>query len=103
MTLLQVVAFASLAAGARLSGLLERPAVRTWILCLSSSLVLFLLQPVTGVRQLDYWLPLGTLLMCAAVWAITRPAAQPLARADIATATAIAALCLALAFTRYLA
>ena len=103
MTLLQVVAFASLAAGARLSGLLERPAVRTWILCLSSSLVLFLLQPVTGVRQLDYWLPLGTLLMCAAVWAITRPAAQPLARADIATATAVAALCLALAFTRYLA
>ena len=51
MTLMQVAAFAALAAAARFSGLLERPAVRAWSLCLSSALVLFLLQPVTGVRQ----------------------------------------------------
>lgn len=102
MTLVQVVALAALAAAARFSGSLERPAVRTWILCLSSALVLFLLQPVTGVRQLDYWLPLGTLLMCAAVWFITRPAAQGLAREDTVTATAVAALCIAISLTRYL-
>ena len=101
MTLMQVAALAALATAARFSGLLERPAVRAWILCLSSALVLFLLQPVTGVRQLDYWLPLGTLLMCAAVWAITRPAAQGLAREDTVTATAVTALCVAVSLTRY--
>ena len=102
MTLVQVVALAALAAAARFSGVLERRTVRTWILRLSSALVLFLLQPVTGVRQLDYWLPLGTLLMCAAVWAITRPAAPGLARDDTVTATAVAALCIAVSLTRYL-
>lgn len=101
MTLMQVAALAALATAARFSGLLERPSVRAWILCLSSALVLFLLQPVTGVRQLDYWLPLGTLLMCAAVWAITRPAAQGLAREDTVTATAVTALCVAVSLTRY--
>src|SRR6185295_14618989 len=66
------------------------------------------LQPLTPIRNLDFWLPTASLALAIWVWALTRPAAGPAAshpaeqRATATTGLVIAGLIVAIGLTRYL-
>jgi D-alanyl-lipoteichoic acid acyltransferase DltB (MBOAT superfamily) len=108
MTLIQIFAFAAVALAA---GVLPR--VRGWLLLIASLLAVLWLQPALPIRNLDFWLPIASIVLAAAVWAATArrsagaaPAAanspRGFAREDGWTALAVALTISAVALTRYL-
>jgi alginate O-acetyltransferase complex protein AlgI len=109
MTFLNILVLAAvaLAAGAL-------PRARAWLLCVASVLAVYWLQPALPVRNLDFWLPTASIVLTAAVWAVTtrkdRPGSSPQAssagaggirREDGIAALAVGGTIAVLALTRY--
>ncbi|MBN1438185.1 MAG: MBOAT family protein [Anaerolineales bacterium] len=97
MTLTHILVFAavSLAAGAI-------PRARKWILCAAGILAVYWMQPALPVRNLDFWLPTGSVGLAACVWALTAGKGGG-RRENAAAAAVVAAAILAVALTRYVA
>lgn len=99
MTLGQIAIFA---AAGLLAGALGNRLPRRWMLLTISVLAVFWLQPLTPIRNLDFWLPIATLSLTAVVWVVTLPADfQPQRRDGIAALLTIA-LILGVASARYI-
>lgn len=75
---------------------------RSWVLFAASIVAVFWLQPETPIRNLDFWLPLATLLLSAAGWALTQPVDQRFTRENGWAALVLVALVLGLGMTRWL-
>ena len=72
MTLAHLLVFSALAPIARLW---ERLGARRWLMLAGSVVAVYWLQPLTPIRNLDFWLPTASLAFTAWIWALTRPAA----------------------------
>ena len=89
MALPQIVAFGLLAA---LVGGLARGPWRAGSLLVLSLLALYILQPETSIRYLDFWLPTASMALVVVVWAATcGTAAAPAASAATAREPAASA------------
>ena len=75
---------------------------RLYFLLACSVIAVFWFQPSLPIRGLDFWLPLATLAITVATWALTAPAETRLTRANGVTAAFLVALVLLLGATRYL-
>lgn len=75
---------------------------RSWMLFAASIVAVFWLQPATPIRNLDFWLPLATLLISAAGWALTQPVDQRFTRQNGLAALILVGLILLLGMTRWL-
>ena len=72
MTLRDILIFIVL--GLLIRGLSRWTGVRAWLLYLASILGIFWLQPLSPVRNLDFWLPFATLALAVLGWIATTPA-----------------------------
>lgn len=68
----------------------------------ASILAVYWLQPVTAVRQLDFWLPTLTLGIVILTWIATLPGERHLFADDLDTFVAIVIIVILIAFFRYL-
>jgi len=99
MSLVQVTIFSLVAA---LIGASRNSQWRGWGLLAGSMLAVYWLQPATNVRHFDFWLPTIALALTIFVWVATHRKTSFDIRAEISTSVVIAALVLAVGFTRYL-
>ncbi|MBI3160295.1 MAG: MBOAT family protein [Chloroflexi bacterium] len=99
MTLAQIGIFAALGL---LAGAVQTRLPRRWAMLALSVLAVFWLQPALPIRGLDFWLPLVSLGLSAAVWAITLPSGIRAERRDGIAGLVILALALGVALTRHL-
>jgi alginate O-acetyltransferase complex protein AlgI len=99
MTLTAILIFAAL--GLAVRALSRWGEVRAWLLYILSILAVFWLQPLSPVRNLDFWLPLATLGLAALGWLATAPAEQRAWRANAPSMGALAGVVLALGATRF--
>lgn len=99
MGLSQILVFAALILAYRT---LFQSRGRDWVLFTVSVGAVFWLQPATPIRNLDFWLPLATLALTAAGWALTQPPGERLTRQNGITAAVLVGLVLALGATRLL-
>lgn len=90
------------AGAALLFALLSKGRGRGWFLLVGSVLALFWLQPLAPIRWMDFWLPVLTLFLAAASWALTTPPEQRNWRANLPTAAVLVGVVLLVALTRYL-
>jgi alginate O-acetyltransferase complex protein AlgI len=99
MTILTVLILATFALLIRLT---LRSKGRGWVLLIASLLTIFWLQPSTPIRNLDFWLPVMTLLLTLFTWEITATPEERLSRHNILTVSIIAGVILLVGLTRYL-
>jgi alginate O-acetyltransferase complex protein AlgI len=99
MGLANILIFAALILVYRL---LFRSRGRGWVLLVSSVLAIFWLQPATPIRGLDFWLPLATLALSAAGWALTQPAEARAGRDNWVSGAVVAGIVLLVGLTRWL-
>lgn len=97
MTLAQIGIFAGLGL---LAGAFRTRLPRRWALLALSVLAVFWLQPPLPIRGLDFWLPLLSLGLSVAAWAVTLPPGTRPQRRDAAAGLAVMAVILGLALTR---
>ena len=81
----------------------RREGLRAWLLYLVSLLAIYWLQPLSPVRNLDFWFPTATLGLAALGWVLTTPPDQRNGRANAPAFGALAGVVLLLALTRFLA
>ena len=74
---------------------------RVWILCASSIIAVYALQPRLPIRWLDFALPTVTLTLTIATWYLTRKPEQSISRDDKISFALTALLILGLALLRY--
>jgi alginate O-acetyltransferase complex protein AlgI len=98
MTLAHILIFALLSI---LVGRLPENRTRSWILFIASLLAVFVLQPVTSLRQFDFWLPLATIALTLLTWFVIRER-SPLASEDRNALIVVVAVILAISITRVL-
>jgi alginate O-acetyltransferase complex protein AlgI len=99
MTLGSILIFT---AAAVLIRLLVRERFRGWLLLIASVLAIYWLQPLSPVRNLDFWLPTATLALAVLSWWISAPVENRSWRQNALTAGLLAALVLAIGLTRFL-
>ena len=107
MTLSSILVFV---AAAVLFRLVARERLRGWLLLISSVLAIYWLQPLSPVRNLDFWLPSLTLALAVLSWWISAPAGNSPApsvdkrswRQNAGTLGVLAGLVLAIGLTRLL-
>jgi alginate O-acetyltransferase complex protein AlgI len=79
---------------------------RGWLLLGGSIIAIYWLQPLTPIRNLDFWLPTLSIALTAFVWAVTQAGkltTQQLVRqGTFLTGLVISAMILGIALTRYL-
>ncbi len=75
---------------------------RAWVLLIASELAVFWLQPATPIRGLDFWLPVATLAISAAGWALTQPPEARAGRENWITGAVLAGVVLLVGLTRWL-
>ena len=93
---------ASAAAAPSLTERYTQAQARNVALFVLSVLAVYVLQPATPIRQMDFWLPTASLLLAVIAWAATMPLTHgPLARASAADMLIVAGIVLAIAATRY--
>jgi alginate O-acetyltransferase complex protein AlgI len=100
MLLPMILAFTSLAIGMRL--LLGQRA-RGWALLAACALAVYLFQPSTPVRYLDFWLPTATLGLVLFGWLVTTPAEARRGRDNLLAGLLLGTVVIGVALTRYLA
>ena len=103
MSLTSILILAGLALGIFiLSGFERTRALRKPLLLIFSVGVIFWLQPALPIRGLDFWLPVGTLILTALGWVLTRKPEERNTRASLSVAGIITGVVLVIALTRYL-
>lgn len=98
MTLRDILIFVTI--GLLIRALSRWSGARAWALYLVSILAIFWLQPLSPVRNLDFWLPTATLALAAAGWIVTTPADQRNWRGNAVALAALVGMVLLLALTR---
>jgi D-alanyl-lipoteichoic acid acyltransferase DltB (MBOAT superfamily) len=99
MTLGSILVFS---AAAVLFGLVARQRYRGWLLLIASVLAIYWLQPLSAIRNLDFWLPTCTLALAVLSWWISAPIDGRSWRKNAVTAGLLAALVLVIGLTRFL-
>jgi D-alanyl-lipoteichoic acid acyltransferase DltB (MBOAT superfamily) len=84
-----------------LIGIITNSKWRNWVLMVVSILVIYWLQPITGIRHLDFWLPTTSIALVIITWIITRPDDTTNDRTNLITGLVIAAMILILCLPRY--
>lgn len=98
MTLTQIVVFAALGL---LAGRLYNRVSRGWLLFVTSVLAVFWLQPASLIRNLPFALPVASLGLAAAVWALSLPKETKLGRQDRWAAGLLVGLTLLVSASRF--
>jgi alginate O-acetyltransferase complex protein AlgI len=101
MSLGAVLFFVALSAAWRLAA---RSRGLAWFILAASACSLYLLQPASAVRRLDFWLPALTLGLTALVWALVTPLESQAQnrRENLAAAAVLLAFPLGLSLARWL-
>ncbi len=99
MTLSSILVFA---AAAVLIRLVARERFRGVLLLIASVLAIYWLQPLSPVRNLDFWLPTATLTLAVLSWWISAPVDQRSWWQNAGTLGLLAGLVLAIGLTRFL-
>lgn len=103
MSLTSILIFAGLALGIFILSSFERThTLRKPLLLIFSVGVIFWLQPALPIRGLDFWLPVGTLILTALGWVLTSKPEERNTREGLSTAGIILGVVLAIGLTRYL-
>jgi alginate O-acetyltransferase complex protein AlgI len=100
MTLRDILIFIAL--GLLIRGLSRWGGLRAWLLYIASILGVFWLQPLSPVRNLDFWLPFATLALALLGWVATTPPDQRSWKENAPALGALAGIVLLLGLTRYL-
>jgi alginate O-acetyltransferase complex protein AlgI len=82
--------------------LLWRTRASGYALLTVCTLAVYLLQPSTPIRYLDFWLPTATLGLVFFSWLITTPPAARSGRENLLSGMLLVGVTLAVALTRYL-
>ena len=98
MTLTQIFVFGALGLAA---GRFYKQINRGWLLFVASVLAVFLLQPASLIRNLPFLLPVASLGLAAAVWALTLPKETKVSRQDWWAAGTLAVLVLLVSAARF--
>jgi D-alanyl-lipoteichoic acid acyltransferase DltB (MBOAT superfamily) len=98
MTLRDILIFITI--GLLIRALSRWAGARAWLLYLISILAVFWLQPLSPVRNLDFWLPTATLALAALGWVVTTPSDQRNWRGNAAALGSLMGVVLLLALTR---
>jgi D-alanyl-lipoteichoic acid acyltransferase DltB (MBOAT superfamily) len=99
VTLAHILVFGGLALAA---GWLANGRWRGWVILASSVIAVYILQPATPVRYLDFWLPTATLATSMSGWALTRPKGSPVTTQSWIAAGVTLGMVLLIGATRYL-
>jgi alginate O-acetyltransferase complex protein AlgI len=99
MTLDYIIVFISLAI---LIGFVSHPQWRVYLLYIASVVILFALQPILPIRNLDFYLPSVTLLLATSAWVLTTPNDARDWRRNWPALAILAGIILILGLTRYL-
>jgi D-alanyl-lipoteichoic acid acyltransferase DltB (MBOAT superfamily) len=99
MTLVHIMGFALLSL---IVGWVLPTRWRLRFLWIASLLAVFILQPISPIRSLDFWLPLASIGLTLLVWAITIPKSDARSRGDLATFALTAGIILLVSLPRYL-
>ena len=75
---------------------------RGWVLLIASLLAIFWLQPSMPIRNLDFWLPLLTVLLTLFTWEITATPVERFSWNNILTVSILAGVILLVGLTRFL-
>ncbi len=75
---------------------------RGWALLLVSMLAVYMLQPATPIRGLDFWLPTATLALAICGWLVTTPRESRGGRSNLTAGVLWVAMAVAVDLTRYL-
>ncbi|HLD94909.1 MAG TPA: MBOAT family O-acyltransferase [Anaerolineales bacterium] len=98
MNLTQIFIFVALGLSA---GRLYKLVSRGWLLFVASVLAVFWLQPASLIRNLPFVLPVASLGLATAVWALTLPREVKVNRQDWSAAGALAGLALLVSAARF--
>ena len=98
MTIALVLAFIGVSVGLRL---VSKQELRSWLILAASVLAVFLLQPVSAIRHLDFWLPTATLAVTALCWIVVTPPESRGQAANRSAAGVLVGAVLLLGLTRY--
>jgi alginate O-acetyltransferase complex protein AlgI len=99
MTLTHILVFSL---GALLAGCLLPKSWRIPFLLISSLLAVYLLQPSTPIRHLDFWIPGLSIALVAFTWAVTLPSDTKAQAGDRVVLLVILVVILVVSLTRYL-
>ncbi|MDR3590490.1 MAG: hypothetical protein P4N41_12625, partial [Negativicutes bacterium] len=99
MTLSSILVFT---AAGLLFRLVAQERFRGWLLLIASVLAIYWLQPLSPVRNLDFWLPTLTLALAVLSWWISAGPDKRSWRQNAVTLGVLAGLVLAIGLTRFL-
>ncbi|MAT44981.1 MAG: hypothetical protein CL609_21825 [Anaerolineaceae bacterium] len=99
MLIRDIFIFAALAV---LFRLISRGKARGWLLLITSTLVIYWMQPAMPLRSLDFWLPTLTLAITVFSWLLTAEEEQKTEKQNWLTAVLLVGLVILIALTRYL-
>ena len=99
MTLSSILVFT---AAGLLFRLVAHERFRGWLLLIASVLAIYWLQPLSPVRNLDFWLPTLTLALAVLSWWISAGPDKRSWRQNAVTLGVLAGLVLAIGLTRFL-
>ncbi len=103
MSLVQLLILLAAATSIWLIGRFPRTALlRRPLILLFSVGIIFWLQPALPIRGLDFWLPVGTLLIVLVSWAVTAAPEERGVRKNLRPVLIIASTVLVIGFTRLL-
>jgi alginate O-acetyltransferase complex protein AlgI len=75
---------------------------RGWLILVASVLAVYMLQPATPIRGLDFWLPTATLALAICGWLVTTPQEARGGRSNLTAGILWVAAAVAVDLTRYL-
>lgn len=76
---------------------------RPWLMFAASLAAVFALQPAMPVRNLDFWMPVGSLALVALGWALTRLPGSPIERTSLVAGAMMAGVVILVGLNRYTA
>ncbi|MHC1781344.1 MAG: MBOAT family O-acyltransferase [Anaerolineaceae bacterium] len=75
---------------------------RGWLMLVASALAVYILQPATPIRGLDFWLPTAVMALAICGWLVTTPHEARGGRSNLTAGILWVAIAVAVDLTRYL-
>jgi alginate O-acetyltransferase complex protein AlgI len=100
MLLPTILAFSGVSIALRL---LLKEQARGWALLVTCALAVYIFQPSTPIRYLDFWLPTATLALVFFAWVVVTPAEARSGRENLFAGLLLGSVVSLVALTRYLA